>query len=55
MSNYRRANTKDGTYFFTVVSYRRQRFLCDDNVRKTLREEIKSAQVTNPFAIDAWV
>jgi len=27
MPNYRRANTKGGTYFFTVVTYRRQRIL----------------------------
>ncbi|MEA2113268.1 MAG: transposase, partial [Patescibacteria group bacterium] len=33
MSNYRRANIKGGTYFFTVVTYRRQNFLCNENVR----------------------
>ena len=55
MSNFRRANTKGGTYFFTVVTYRRQRFLCDERVRSALREGTKAAQVTHPFTIDAWV
>ena len=55
MSNYRRANTKGGTYFFTVVTYRRQRFLCDENVRNALREGIKTTQASHPFTIDAWV
>jgi putative transposase len=55
MSNYRRANTKGGTYFFTVVTYRRQRFLCDDRLRNVLREGIKTTQAIHPFTIDAWV
>ncbi len=55
MSEYRRANTKGGTYFFTVVTYRRQKILCDERVRKALREGIKATQLTNPFTIDAWV
>jgi putative transposase len=55
MSNYRRAKTKGGTYFFTVVTYRRQRFLCDELVRNALREGIKATQSSHPFIIDAWV
>jgi len=55
MSNYRRANTKGGTYFFTVVTYRRQRFLCDEMVRNVLHDGIKATQATRPFTIDAWV
>jgi putative transposase len=55
MSEYRRANTKGGTYFFTVVTYRRQPFLCDERVRTALREGIKTSQLTHPFTIDAWV
>jgi putative transposase len=42
MSDYRRANTEGGTYFFTVVAYRRQPILCDERVRTALREGIKS-------------
>jgi putative transposase len=55
MSNYQRVDTKDGTYFFTVVTYRRQRFLCDEHVRNALREGIKVTRLTRPFTIDAWV
>ena len=55
MSNYRRTDTKGGAYFFTVVTYRRQRFLCDEMVRNALREGIKATQATHPFTIDAWV
>jgi putative transposase len=55
MSNYRRANTKGGTYFFTVVTYRRQRFLCNETVRTALREGIQATQATHPFTIDGWV
>ena len=55
MSNYRRANFKGGTYFFTVVTYRRQNFLCNENVRKALRDGIRNVQTTHPFIIDAWV
>jgi len=55
MSNYRRAKTKGGTYFFTVVTFRRQKILCDELVRNALRIGIKNVQSTNPFTIDAWV
>ena len=55
MSNYRRANTKGGTYFFTVITYRRQKILCNDEIRIALREAIQHVQITHPFTIDAWV
>ena len=55
MSNYRRANTNGGTYFFTVVTYRRQGFLCNNNVREALRDGIRYVQTTHPFIIDGWV
>jgi len=55
MSNYRRANTKGATYFLTVVTYRRQRILCNDNMRNALRKAIQITQTTHPFTIDAWV
>ncbi len=44
MSNYRRANTKGGAYFFTVVAYRRQEILCDENIRIALRNGIRNVQ-----------
>ncbi|KHE91331.1 MAG: hypothetical protein SCABRO_02925, partial [Candidatus Scalindua brodae] len=52
MPNYRRANAKGGTYFFTVVTYRRQEFLCDENVRTALRDGIRDVQTKHPFTID---
>ena len=55
MSNYRRANTKGGTYFFTVITYRRQKILCNDEIRIALREAIQHVKKTHPFTIDAWV
>lgn len=55
MSNYRRARTEGGTYFFTVVTYRRQQFLCDENVWHALRKAIRDTRATHPFHIDAWV
>ena len=55
MSHYRRANTPNATYFFTVVTYRRQPFLCDLQVRNALRKAIHKVQTQYPFKIDAWV
>lgn len=55
MSEYRRANTKGGTYFFTVVTHRRQKILLDDHVRHALREGIEKTRIAFPFQINAWV
>ncbi len=55
MSRYRRANTSGATWFFTVVTYRRRRFSCDEDVRVVLREAITKVREQYPFNIDAWV
>jgi putative transposase len=55
MSEYRRANIKGGTYFFTVVTHQRQKLLLDDGVRVALREGIEKTRTTFPFQIIAWV
>ena len=55
MSRYRRANTPGGSYFFTLVSYRRRPILCDEPIRIALREAIKTVQSSRPFTVDAWV
>ena len=55
MPNYRRANIKGGTYFFTVVTHQRQKLLIDEDVRNALREGIEKTRVTFPFQILAWV
>ena len=55
MPNYRRSNTDGATYFFTVVTHQRRRFLCDDDVRRALRDAVEMVRVAQPFVIDAWV
>jgi len=55
MPEYRRAYIAGGTYFFTVVTYRRQQFLCDNDGRTALRDGINKARERYPFTIDAWV
>lgn len=55
MSRYRRAAVPGGSYFFTVVTERRQPILIDPAVRLALREAIVSVRQTLPFSIDGWV
>ena len=55
MSQYRRDNTPGATWFFTVVTYKRQRTLCDEPVRDALREAIAQTRINWPITIDAWV
>ena len=55
MSNYRRAQTPGGSYFFTVVTYRRQPLLVDPESRRILRTIIQQVRKEYPFTIDAWV
>ncbi|WP_275097362.1 REP-associated tyrosine transposase [Sedimenticola hydrogenitrophicus] len=55
MSRYRRANTEGASYFFTVVTYRRQTLLCNEKIRRALRQAIEAVRVDRPFEIDAWV
>jgi putative transposase len=55
MPNYRRANTKGGTYFFTVVTYRRRKILTLPDSRQALRNAIVKIKRDYPFSIDAWV
>ena len=38
-----------------MVSYRRQRILCDEPIRNALREAIEKTRIKYPFDIDAWV
>ena len=55
MSRYRRADVAGGSYFFTVVTERRQRILTDEAVRGALREGIERVRLQWPFVIDGWV
>lgn len=55
MSRYQRADVPGGSYFFTVVTERRQRILTEPAMRAALRESIETVRATRPFCIDAWV
>lgn len=55
MPEYRRADVKGGTYFFTVITYRRQPVLTQPTVRAALREAIDAVRSARPFVVDAWV
>ena len=55
MSNDRRVKAPGGSYFFTVVTYRRQPLLTQPESRRILREMILEARRKYPFIVDAWV
>ena len=55
MSNYRSSKTPGGSYFFTVITYRRQPLLTLAESRAILRSMIRETRQNHPFAIDAWV
>jgi putative transposase len=55
MSDYRRAHTPGGTYFFTVVTHRRQPLPAHPESRRLLRGIIEDVRRQHPFVIDAWV
>ncbi|MBI2909518.1 MAG: transposase [Chloroflexi bacterium] len=55
MPDYRRSLSKGGTFFFTVVTYRRHPvFKAEVNV-ELLRQSFKKTIAAHPFAIDAIV
>jgi len=55
MSNYRRSQEGGATYFFTVVTHRRQPILTRPVVLDALREAFRKVQQTRPFKLDAIV
>jgi len=55
MPQYRRAITPGGTFFFTVVTCRRQPILTTLNARNILRRIVIDIKRKYPFEIDAWV
>jgi putative transposase len=52
---YRRAKIPGGTYFFTVVTYRREKILCTPVNVMLLRQIFKKIMERHPFNIDAFV
>ncbi|RPI21501.1 MAG: transposase [Acidobacteria bacterium] len=55
MPYYRRRRSAGGTFFFTVVSWQRRPWLCEEISRTVLRESIERVRRDLPFEIDAWV
>jgi len=55
MSNYRRDQTLGGTWFFTVVAYKRMPIFCEQEFRRSLKRAIQRAREKLPFKIDAWI
>ena len=55
MPNYRRAIVPGGTFFFTVVSWRRRPLLCNPDIRAALRDAITTVREMHPMTINAWV
>jgi putative transposase len=55
MPNYRRAYQPGGTFFFTVVTHRRQKLFQREEARQILREAIQRVQNERPFEITAIV
>ena len=55
MPNYRRARIEGATWFFTVITARRQRFLADEHAISILHQSVLATLQRMPFRIDAWV
>lgn len=55
MTNYRRARIAGGTFFFTVVTHERRRFLTEPLARSILRSALREVRARRPFKIDAIV
>ncbi|MFY7802833.1 MAG: REP-associated tyrosine transposase [Limnoraphis robusta] len=52
---YRRARTPGATYFFTIVTYQRQKLFHRPELVEYLREAFRTVQTNHPFTIDAIV
>ena len=55
MSEYRRWYVEGGTFFFTVVTYRRQPWLTSDVGRDALREAFRQVRRLRPLKVVAIV
>ncbi len=55
MPDYRRWYVPGGTFFFTVVTCQRRRFLTDEIARDSLRQAIEKVRKTLPFEMRAMV
>jgi putative transposase len=55
MSNYHRAYTSGGTYFFTLVTHERRPILCSEQALARLRNAFRTAIKKFPFLIEGIV
>ena len=55
MATFRRSTAKGATWFFTVVTYRRQPVLAQPHALQALRAAVRSVRQSHPFEIVAWV
>ncbi len=55
MKDLKRLYVEGGTYFFTVVTNKRRKLLCEEESRLALNTAIKHVRSTHPFDIVAWV
>jgi putative transposase len=55
MSNYRRAHEGGASYFFTVVTHRRQPILTSPGLLDALRDAFRYVQQVRPFKLEAIV
>jgi len=55
MPKYKRAYRKGGTFFFTLVTFNRRKFLTNPDCRQILRNAVNFVRQDRPFTIDAWV
>ena len=52
---YRRPQVDNATFFFTVVTYKRRRILCDDENVPLIKDAFKCIMKKHPYSIDAFV
>ena len=52
---YRRVQTKGGTYFFTLITYARRKIFAHEENMDLLRAAFKSVMSKHPLRIDAFV
>jgi putative transposase len=55
MPTFIRSEKLGGTFFFTLVTYRRRKILTKPDSRVILREVISEVRRERPFTIEAWV
>src|SRR4030042_628839 len=49
MPDYKRWFRFGGTYFFTVVTYKRRKIFCDVDGRSSLHQALSEVQASHPF------